>query len=529
MNAKPESDEGRDMPVRERTGDILLDARGVTKRFGDILANDDVSLALRAGEIHALLGENGAGKSTLVKILYGALEPNEGEIFWQGERVSITSPAEARRLGIGMVFQHFSLFEALTVAENIALALTDKPSMRALAKRITEVSREYGLTLDPYAVVADLPVGIRQRIEIVRCLLQEPRLIIMDEPTSVLTPQEADQLFLTLERLTREGCAILYISHRLEEVQRICHHATIMRHGEVVSECDPARETASSLARMMVGSAVQDLQRSKARVSDSARLSVRGLSAPPDTPFGVPLENIDLAVFGGEVVAIAGIAGNGQGELFDLLSGERTSARSEMVVIDGTPVGRNDVTQRRRSGAAFVPEERLGHGTVPGMKLSENIVLTRHATGDRLTRSTLVDTRRAGEIERRIKTNFDVRMSHDDPEARALSGGNLQKFVIGRELDRKPGLLVVNQPTWGVDAGAAALIRQELIDLSRQGSAVLVISQDLDEIFEIADRVAVISRGKLSAAEPIGQVTRERIGLLMGGLGDKGGEGQDAA
>jgi simple sugar transport system ATP-binding protein len=351
----------------------------------------------------------------------------------------------------------------------------------------------------------------------------------MDEPTSVLTPQEADQLFRTLERLTREGCAILYISHRLEEVKRICHHATIMRHGKVVSECDPARETAGSLARMMVGSAVQDLRRSKADVSESPRLSVRGLSAEPDTPFGVALDKINLGVFGGEVVAIAGIAGNGQGELFDLLSGERTSDRAEMVVIDGTPVGHLDITRRRRAGGGFVPEERLGHGTVPGMKLSENIVLTRHSTEDELTRSSLVDTRKAGEIERRIRINFDVRMSHDDPEARALSGGNLQKFVIGRELDRKPGLLVVNQPTWGVDAGAAALIRQELIDLSRQGSAVLVISQDLDEIFEIADRVAVISRGKLSVAEPIGHLTRERVGLLMGGLAEKSGEGQDAA
>ncbi|WP_186399039.1 ABC transporter ATP-binding protein [Stappia sp. P2PMeth1] len=513
---------------RERQGDILLEARGITKRFGDILANDDVSIALRAGEIHALLGENGAGKSTLVKILYGALEPNGGTLHWQGREVTIASPAEARKLGIGMVFQHFSLFEALTVAENIALALPRGTAMRDLSARIREVSRDYGLTLDPQAIVADLPVGIRQRIEIVRCLLQEPQLIIMDEPTSVLTPQEADQLFLTLERLTLEGCAILYISHRLEEVKRICHHATVMRHGKVISECDPARETAASLARMMVGSAVHDLKRGPRPDAGAVRLELRGLSAPADGPFSVAIDTVDLQVRGGEVVAIAGIAGNGQGELFDLVSGERLSS-SGSVQIDGQAAGRSGITARRRAGAAFVPEERLGHGAVPGLRLSENIVLTRHSTGDGLVRGGFVDTDRAGELEKRIKNNFDVRMSHDDAEARALSGGNLQKFVIGRELDRQPGVLVVNQPTWGVDAGAAALIRQELIDLSRQGSAVLVISQDLDEIFEIADRIAVISRGHLSEAEPAETMTRERIGLLMGGMEDRQGGATHAA
>lgn len=514
---------------RDRRGEILLEAKGISKQFGDILANDDVSLTMRAGEIHALLGENGAGKSTLVKILYGALEPNAGSLHWQGREVSVETPAEARRLGIGMVFQHFSLFEALTVAENIALAMPRAISMRDLSARIRDVSRDYGLTLDPGAVVADLPVGIRQRIEIVRCLLQEPRLIIMDEPTSVLTPQEADQLFLTLQRLTSEGCAILYISHRLEEVQRICHHATVMRHGKVVAECDPDEETAGSLARLMVGTALHDLKRGVPPREGPARLQLCGLSAEAEGPFSVPLEGIDLTVHGGEVVAIAGIAGNGQGELFDLVSGERRATRAENVQIDGKPVGRTGITARRRSGAAFVPEERLGHGAVPGLKLSENIVLTRHATGDELTRGGFVDGSRAGQMEQRIKTNYDVRMSHDDPEARALSGGNLQKFVIGRELDRLPGVLVVNQPTWGVDAGAAALIRQELIDLSRQGAAVLVISQDLDEIFELADRIAVISRGRLSRPEPAHGMTRERIGLLMGGVEEDIGGATHAA
>jgi len=502
---------------RRAGAEVLLDARGITKRFGEILANDSVDLAINKGEIHALLGENGAGKSTLVKILYGALQPDGGTIEWQGQKVSIANPAAARSLGIGMVFQHFSLFEALTVVENIALALPNPGAMKDLASRIETVSQDYGLPLNPQAIVADLPVGIRQRIEIVRCLLQEPQLIIMDEPTSVLTPQEADELFKTLDRLASEGCAVLYISHRLEEVQRICHHATILRHGRFVSECDPTLETAGSLAQMMVGSEITDVAAKSPAPKDGVeRLVLDKLTVPVSSPFSVPLNKISLTVRAGEVVAIAGVAGNGQGELFDALSGEITSA-AEMVRIDGASCGTETVTQRRRRHAAFVPEERLGHGAVPGLQLSGNIILTRHGTGDGLVKSGFVGHGRANELEQTVKGNYDVRMSHDNPEARSLSGGNLQKFVVGRELDRDPGIMIVNQPTWGVDAGAAALIRQALVDLARSGSAVLVISQDLDEIFEIADRIAVISRGYLSPPEEAEGMTRERVGLLMAG------------
>ncbi len=513
-----------DNPLARSDKDTLLDARGLTKRFGDILANDKVDLTINKGEIHALLGENGAGKSTLVKMFYGSLEPDGGEIHWDGKKVSIGNPAAARELGIGMVFQHFSLFEALNVVENIALALPNPGNMKDLANRIETVSREYGLPLNPQDIVADLPVGIRQRIEIVRCLLQEPRLIIMDEPTSVLTPQEADQLFLTLQRLADEGCAVLYISHRLEEVQRICHHATILRHGQVVDECDPTLETPATLASMMVGAEVIAVNAAaqKPAIGD-VRLGLKHLSAPAATPFATALNSISLDLRAGEVVAIAGVAGNGQGELFDAISGEMRVA-PDMVTLDGTPCGSKGVNWRRKSDAAFVPEERLGHGAVPGMKLSQNIVLTRHRTGDKLVNGGFVSEGNAAQMEQRIKQNFDVRMSHDDPEARSLSGGNLQKFVVGRELDRKPGVLIVNQPTWGVDAGAAALIRQALIDLARGGSAVLVISQDLDEIFEIADRIAVISRGYLSEPEPAAEMTRERVGLLMAGGAETQGE-----
>ncbi len=501
------------------TAEFLVEARGIVKRFGTFTANDHVDLAIRPGEIHALLGENGAGKSTLVKMLYGSLQPTAGRIFWKGEPVVVTDPGRARDFGIGMVFQHFSLFEALTVTENIALALSNVADTGALATRIATVSKDYGLPLESRATVADLSVGERQRIEIVRCLLQEPKLLIMDEPTAVLTPQEADQLFLTLERLASEGCAVLYISHRLEEVKRLCHAATILRHGKVVAEVDPKQETAASLARLMVGADIHAIRPKHARIAGPTRLLVDRLDLPANGPFAVALDQVSLELRAGEILAIAGVAGNGQSELFDALSGERPVSRSGAVAIEGTACGHLGVAARRELGAAFVPEERLGHGAVPAFRLSENVVLTRDTIFTDAMRRLLgfLDFARADATAARVSTAYDVRKGKPDPEARSLSGGNLQKFVVGRELDRKPQVLVVNQPTWGVDAGAAALIRQALVDLAADGAGVLVISQDLDEIFEIADRVAVISRGHLSPGYDAHVMTLEKVGLLMGG------------
>jgi general nucleoside transport system ATP-binding protein len=496
----------------------ILEARNVTKQFGALTAVNDVTLTVRKGEIHALLGENGAGKSTLVKMIYGALQPSSGEFKWDGQRVTISNPAAARKLGIGMVFQHFSLFEALTVAENIALAMPGDFNLAALSERIARVSKDYGLPLEPTATVADLSVGERQRIEIVRCLLQEPKLLIMDEPTSVLTPQEADQLFIVLRRLASEGCSVIYISHRLEEVKQLCHTATILRQGKVVAaNVDPTRETAASLAKLMVGGDIHVIHTPRVDLGGKSRLALHDLSLPPDGPFAVALKKISLDVRAGEVVAIAGVAGNGQSEFFDAVSGERALARSNMISIDGKDCGTRGINARRDMGAAFVPEERLGHGAVPGFRLSDNVILTRHSSDQSLVKSGLLQKNGASKVSERVISDYDVRKGKPDPEARSLSGGNLQKFVVGRELDRKPGILVINQPTWGVDAGAAALIRQAIIDLSRTGSAVLVISQDLDEVFEVADRIAVISRGQLSEAYPSGEMTAERIGLLMAG------------
>ena len=505
----------------DANGANLLEVRGLTKIFGTLRACDAVDLTIRKGEIHALLGENGAGKSTLVKMLFGSLEPHSGDIFWNGAPVKITSPSVAKKLGIGMVFQHFSLFEALSAAENIALSLDDRTPIHTIAAKAQALSYGYGLPLDPYALVGDLSVGERQRIEIIRCLLQAPDLIILDEPTSVLTPQEADKLFETLERLRSEGRSILYISHRLEEVKRMCDAATVMRHGKVVGHTDPSKETAASLARMMVGSEVHAVVRAPVEGIEKAAplLEINSLSRKPATPFSMPLRNISLSVRAGEVIGIAGVAGNGQGEFFEAVSGEVMQREAGTVRIRGRDAGRLNITGRRLLGAAFVPEERLGHGAAPRMKLSENLFLSRYATDSRafLGAGGLIKEGAIDAATQRIVEEMDVRKSARDPEAAALSGGNLQKFIIGRELDRRPTVMVVNQPTWGVDAGAAAKIRQSLIELSRSGSAVLVISQDLDELFEISDAIAVMHNGELSRPLPRAEATFEKIGLLMGG------------
>jgi general nucleoside transport system ATP-binding protein len=494
----------------------LLRTVGLTKRYGDFVANDSIDIDIWPQQIHALLGENGAGKSTLVKTIYGLVQPSEGEMFWQGERMVLSGPSEARSRGIGMVFQHFSLFDNLTVAENVALGLDGKEAFKDISARLEQVSKVYGLPLDPKREVWQLSVGERQRIEIVRALMQDPKFLILDEPTAVLTPQEADQLFIVLDRLKTEGRAILYISHKLEEVKRLCDTATILRGGKKVSTCNPKLETAASLARMMVGTEIREVKAARERKTTVPRLVVNDLSLEPDNPHGVRLAHISLELKGGEILGIAGVAGNGQDELFAALSGERLSQDPGTVVIEGIAAGHLSITQRRKLGAAFVPEERLGHATAPRMRLSENALLTGHAASG-MVQHGFVNTAATLRAVDRATESFDVRKAKRDPEAASLSGGNLQKFVVGREILRNPAVLVVSQPTWGVDAGAAAVIRQALLDLAAAGAAVLVTSQDLDELADIADRIAVMFHGHLSQPLKVAEASREKLGLLMGG------------
>ncbi len=493
-----------------------LELRSITKAFPGVLANDQVDLTVMPGEIHALLGENGAGKSTLVKIISGVLHADSGDLLWQGEPVTIPNPKAARALGIGMVFQHFSLFEALTVAENIELGMDHSGNRRTLEARIEEMATKYGLPLEPRRHVHTLSVGEKQRIEIIRALLLNPKLLIMDEPTSVLTPQEAETLFKTLRQLAREGVSILFISHKLGEIKALCHTATILRGGRFITSCNPAEESPKSMAEMMIGERLTPPERSDTDHSGVGRLVISNLSAPAESQFGVKLDAIDLTVRGGEIVGIAGVSGNGQSELMAHLTGERLAPSASMISIDGVAVGRKGPSDRRDMTAAFVPEERMGHAAVPDMTLVDNALLTSHRRNGFTLRGFINRLKSEGYAQI-VCDAFRVKHRGIRHAAGHLSGGNLQKFVIGREIEHTPSLLVANQPTWGVDSGAAASIQQALIDLAQGDSAVLVISQDLDELLTISDRIAVLHDGRLSQARPTGDFTIEDIGLAMTG------------
>ena len=492
----------------------LLSLQGITKRYPGVVANQDVSLTVLPGQAHAVLGENGAGKSTLMKIIYGSVKPDEGTVLFQGRAVQIRNPQEARRLGISMVFQHFSLFETLTVAQNVWLGLDKSLSLAEVTQRIEAKASEYGLDIEPQRPVHTLSVGEMQRVEIIRALLSEPRLLILDEPTSVLTPQAVDKLFVVLRQLVEQGCSLLYISHKLHEIRALCSACTVLRGGQVTGVCDPREESNASLSRLMIGAEPATLAPQPCHPGEPV-LQVQGLCLPKEDPFGVDLQDVHLQVRAGEVVGLAGVSGNGQRELLWALSGEDRRAAPEHIRVAGRPAGRMGPGARRALGLHFVPEERLGRGAVPSMSLAQNLLLTRN---EALGAGGWIRTGALAAQARSIIERFKVKAAGPQAAARSLSGGNLQKFIVGREISAQPRLLIVSQPTWGVDVGAAAQIRAEILALRDAGCAVLVVSEELEELFEISDRLHVIARGRLSPALQRNEATVERIGEWMSGL-----------
>ena len=495
----------------------LLSLRKLTKRYPALVANDRIDLDVIPASIHAILGENGAGKSTLMKLTYGVIEPDEGELFWEGKKIKQNNTFSSRKRGIGMLFQHFSLFETLSVVENISLTIPG--NRKILSERIKKVGAAYNMIINPEALVFSLSVGERQRIEIIRCLMQDLKLLILDEPTSVLPPQHVRSLFHALRKLRDSGVAILYISHKLEEIIELCDTATILQDGKVTGTVNPNERTVQELATLMIGRNIpQTKPRTEKRLTDTPILKISNLDAKSDNPFSVNLSRIDLKVHGGEIVGIAGVSGNGQKELSRVLSGEDLSHNLHPKIIEmmGKPVADLGVSDRRRLGFSFVPEERLGRGAIAPMTLSENALLT--AYGKDMLDHGFIRNNKIEAFTKKCISDFDVRCRGTNVIASSLSGGNLQKFIVGRELSLLPKLLFLAQPTWGVDIGSATAIRQRLLDLRDQGVAILVISEELEELFEISDRLYVIHNGQISPSLMTAEIKPDDIGEYMIGI-----------
>ena len=466
--------------------------------------------------VHALLGENGAGKSTFVKILYGLLKPDEGKIFFNDNVLNVQSPSEARQKKIGMVFQHFSLFDSLTVRENLVLGIDTNMSFSNLQKKVNEISDKYQLPLDLDAPINTLSAGQKQRVEIVRILLQDPELLIMDEPTSVLTPQEVESLFKTLNTLVKEGRTILYITHKLEEVINLCDEVTILRDGSVIESSKLENETAESLATKMLGKKLSEIKTDYSHINNKINLKADNLSLNFNDPFFTDLKNISFSVKEGEIFGIAGVAGNGQSELMSLLTGEGIRGVTGSLIYNSVDIKNFNPKKRRDMSIAFVPENRLGHSAVPELTLSENILISQFPNNN-FTNNGIINHSNIDTQAKKVIDQFNVVTPGIDAKASSLSGGNLQKFVIGREILTKPKLLIISHPTWGIDAGAEHAIRKSLIELAKNGTSIIVISQDLDELFEISHSISVIFNGQLSKSYETKNISVSEIGLLMGG------------
>jgi len=498
----------------------LLELIDVTKRYPGVVANHNISFRVMAGEIRAVVGENGAGKSTLMKIIYGSEHPDEGQMIWEGREIDFEGPDVMRQLGIGMVFQHFALFESLTVLDNIILSMPDNLGTEEIRKKASEAGEIYGFSLSLDNKVGGLSVGERQQVEIIRCLLTDPKLLIFDEPTAVLPPSAINSLFSTIRQLAAGGCAILYISHKLAEIKQLCSNATVLRAGKLVGNVVVQDTEEADLAVLMTGRELPVYERAE-RVRGALTLQVSRLSCLPRTPEDVALHDISFSVFAGEIVGIAGVSGSGQRQLFELLSGERQAVESGAVLLKGQPIGALGVKHRRGLDMAYIPEERVGHGSLPDLTLGLNYLLSQ--AGTKSSPYSVAGFIRFASLVAATTLNiarFKVKAAGPSATAGTLSGGNIQKFIVGREISKRPTVLLVSQPTWGVDIASSLFIRQEITRLAANGAAVLVGSEDLDELLQVSDRIMVLSKGRLSPAIPTNEMTSKKLGLWMAGLFD---------
>tara|TARA_Y100000590_G_scaffold467050_1_gene644476 strand:+ start:1051 stop:2541 length:1491 start_codon:yes stop_codon:yes gene_type:complete len=493
--------------------DFVLELSDLSKSYGNLLANDSVSIKIKKGNVHALLGENGAGKSTLVKIIYGIIKQDSGVMRLNGELYSPKNPHIARQNGIGMVFQHFSLFESLTVLENIVLGQDSKLSKQIIYQKLEQIKEDYNLFVDEKKIIATLSAGEKQKVEIIRCLLQDPKVLILDEPTSVLSPSEITNLFELLKKLSSTGVVVVYISHKLHEIKLLCDEATILRNGKVVKSCDPKKETINSLANYMIGHELN--QKFKLAKSDREIVfEVSNLNYQSQELYGTSLKDINFNVNKGEILGIGGIAGNGQKELMELLSGEIRTPDKGSIVFNKTNIENTDINFRRSSRIAFIPEDRDGHSAVAKLSLVENVLIT-NLWNRELFRGGVINEDIIRNKTKEIIDLFQVKCDGIDCLASSLSGGNLQKFVVGREFTKEPRLIICEQPTWGVDAGSASMIHQFLLEKVNKGSSIVVISQDIDELMKISHRMGIISNGRLSKLYKTDDISSQDIALEM--------------
>lgn len=504
----------------------VLEMRDISKSFAGVQANDQINLEIRQGEVHALLGENGAGKTTLMKILYGLYKPDSGAIYLNQQKTVITSPNQAIRLGIGMVHQHFMLIPPFTVLENIILGCEPKHSLgrinktQALAK-IDQLSTELGLKIDPHALVADISVGMQQRVEILKALYRDAQILILDEPTAVLTPQEADELGQILRNLVNRGKSIIFISHKLKEVKKFADRVTVIRHGRVIATVDSATATVESLAELMVGRKVALAVEKKLSQPGDVVLRVEEITALDNRKLPA-LKNINFEVKAGEILAIAGVDGNGQSELIEVLTGLR-SATGGRLLLEGRNIVNQSPRQIINSGVAHIPEDRHKLGLVLDFSIWENLILEVYRNGE-FSRYGVIKESLCKEHAARLVKEYDVRTPHIHLAAKSLSGGNQQKLVVAREIHRNPKLMVVAQPTRGLDVGAIEFVHQQLIAQRDQGKALLLFSLELDEVLTLADRIAVMYEGEIVGCLPRAEANEELLGLMMTGskrLNDK--------